>query len=171
MDAARFRARLGGEPSPAGERMARVLAGRTAVDRGQARPFVAADLAAVLATCHQPRRRGRGVASDDVALKRGQIGHLFVFASVEPGRRWSGLVRRSAARAVVVAEVGGGVVGRSEQLSLPERRIDLDDGRGPEPATVVDLNQEQAGPTRSCVHAPSALSHPFGRGRSAGPSS
>ena len=75
--AARFRARLAGEQSPAGERTARVLAGyrRTAVGRGrgQARPFVAADLAAVLATCHRPRRRGRGVESGDVALKRGRL--------------------------------------------------------------------------------------------------
>ena len=54
------RARLAGEPSPAGERTARVLAGyrRTAADRGrgQARPFGASALAAVLAT-------GRGVES------------------------------------------------------------------------------------------------------------
>ena len=74
---ARFRARLAGAASPAGERTARVLTGyrRTAGGRGrgQARPFVAADLAAVLATCHRPRRRGRGVESDDVALKRGQL--------------------------------------------------------------------------------------------------
>ena len=73
--AARFRARLASEQSPAGERTARALAGyrRTAVGRGQARPFVAADLAAVLATCHRPRRRGRGVESGDVALKRGRL--------------------------------------------------------------------------------------------------
>ena len=68
--AARFRARLAGQSDPAGERTARVLAGyrRTAGDRGrgQARPFSAADLAAVLATCHLPRRRGRGVESDQV---------------------------------------------------------------------------------------------------------
>ena len=52
--AACFRARLAGEPTPAGERTARVLAGyrRTAGSRGRvpARPFGAADLAAVLAT-------------------------------------------------------------------------------------------------------------------------
>ena len=69
--AARFRARLAGEPSPAGEATARVLAGyrRTTAERGrgQARPFSAADLAAVLATCHRPRRRGRGTESDQVA--------------------------------------------------------------------------------------------------------
>ena len=60
--------RLAAAPTPAGERTARVLAGyrRTAVGRGQARPFVAADLAAVLATCHRTRRRGRGVESDEV---------------------------------------------------------------------------------------------------------
>ena len=38
-----------------------------------ARPFVAADLAAVLAICHRPRPLGRGVESDDVALKRGRL--------------------------------------------------------------------------------------------------
>ena len=75
--AACFRARLARAPSPAGERTARVLAGyrRTAGDRGrgQTRPFGAADLAAVLATCHRPRRRGRGVESDPVALERGRL--------------------------------------------------------------------------------------------------
>ena len=75
--AACFRARLAGEPSPAGKRTARVLAGyrRTAAarGRGQARPFGAADLAAVLATCHRPRSRGRGVESEAVALERGRL--------------------------------------------------------------------------------------------------
>ena len=60
-----------------GERTARVLAGyrRTAGERGrgQARPFGAADLAAVLATCHRPRRRGRGVESNPVARERGRL--------------------------------------------------------------------------------------------------
>ena len=75
--AARFRARLAGQTDPAGERTARVLAGyrRTAGDRGrgQARPFSAADLAAVIATCHLPRRRGRGVESERVAAARGRL--------------------------------------------------------------------------------------------------
>ena len=68
--AACFLAKLAGQPTPAGERTARVLAGyrRTAGDRGrgQARPFGVSDLAAVLATCHRPRRRGRGISSPDV---------------------------------------------------------------------------------------------------------
>ena len=75
--AACFRARFAAQPTPAGERTARVLAGyrRTASDRGrgQARPFGATDLAAVLATCHRPRRRGRGVESEEVALERGRL--------------------------------------------------------------------------------------------------
>ena len=75
--AACFRAKLAGQPVPAGERTARVLAGyrRTASDRGrgQARPFGLSDLAAVLATCHRPRPRGRGVESDQVALERGRV--------------------------------------------------------------------------------------------------
>ena len=72
-----FREKLAGEPSPACERTGRVLAGyrRTAGDRGrgQARPFGVSDLAAVLATCHRPRRRGRGIESDQVALERGRV--------------------------------------------------------------------------------------------------
>ena len=75
--AARFRAKLAGQADPAGPRTARVLAGyrRTAVGRGrgQAPPFTAADLAAVLATCHRPRRRGRGVESAPVAAARGRL--------------------------------------------------------------------------------------------------
>ena len=75
--AACFRAKLAGQPTPAGERTARVLAGyrRTASDRGrgQARPFGVSDLAAVLATCHRARRRGRGVESEEVALERGRV--------------------------------------------------------------------------------------------------
>ena len=75
--AARFRAKLAGEPSAAGETTARVLAGyrRTAGDRGrgQAPAFTAADLAAVLATCSRPRRRGQGFESDQVAAERGQV--------------------------------------------------------------------------------------------------
>ena len=76
--AACFRAKLAGQPTPAGERTARVLAAgyrRTASDRGrgQARPFGLSDLAAVFATCHRPRRRGRGGESDQIALERGRI--------------------------------------------------------------------------------------------------
>ena len=75
--AACFRARLADDPTPAGKRTARVLAGyrRTAGSRGggPARPFGAADLAAVLVTCRQPRRRGRGRESDQVALERGRL--------------------------------------------------------------------------------------------------
>ena len=60
--AACFRAKLAGQPTPGGERTARVLAGyrRTAGERGrgQARPFGVSDLAAVLAT----RAIGRGGA-------------------------------------------------------------------------------------------------------------
>ena len=75
--AACFRAKLAGQPNPSGERTTRVLAGyrRTAGDRGrgQAGPFSASDLAAVLATCHRSRRRGRGVESDQVAAERGRL--------------------------------------------------------------------------------------------------
>ena len=102
--AACFRAKLAGWPSPAGERTARVLAGyrRTAGERGrgQARPFGVSDLAAVLATCHRPRRRGRGVESEEVALERGRLdaviaGLLFMAAmrrSEVSALRWADVV-------------------------------------------------------------------------------
>ena len=55
----------------------RVLAGyrRTAGNRGrgQARAFGISDLAAVLANCHWPRRRGRGVDSEEVLSSRGPL--------------------------------------------------------------------------------------------------
>ena len=86
--AACFRA-FAGRPSPAGERTARVLAGyrRTASDRGrgQARPFGVSDLAAVLATCHRPRRRGRGVESDQIALERGRVDAVIAGCCSWPG--------------------------------------------------------------------------------------
>ena len=107
--AACFRARLAGEQSPAGERTVRVLAGyrRTAVGRGrgQARPFVAADLAAVLATCHRPRRRGRGVESDKVALKRGRLD------AVIAGLLFMAGMRRSEVSALLWGDVAAAAAG------------------------------------------------------------
>ena len=74
MAAARFRSRLAGEPSPAGQRTAQELAGyrRTAAGRGrdQARPFVAADPAAVLATCPGLDTAIAASRPTKVALKR-----------------------------------------------------------------------------------------------------
>ena len=101
--AARFRARLAGEPSPAGEATARVLAGyrRTTAERGrgQARPSTAADLAAVLATCHRPRRRGRGGESHQVAAARGRLD------AVIAGLLFMGGLRRSEVSALRWADV------------------------------------------------------------------
>ena len=111
--AACFRAKLAGQPAPAGERTARVLAGyrRTAGDRGrgQARAFGVSDLAAVLATCHRPRRRGRGIESDEVALKRGRLD------AVIAGLLFMAGMRRSEVSALRWADVadstdGGGIL-------------------------------------------------------------
>ena len=74
--AVRFRAKLVGQPDPAGECTARVLAGyrRTAADRGrgQAAPLSADGLAAILATAERPRTDGRGVESTPTAQRRGR---------------------------------------------------------------------------------------------------
>ena len=102
--AARFRAKLAAQPSPAGELTARILAGyrRSAGDRGpgQAQPFNTADLAAMLATCHLPRRRGRGVESHEVATERGRLDAVIagllsmvgMRQSAVSALRWSDLV-------------------------------------------------------------------------------
>ena len=75
--AVRFRAKLAGQPAPAGEATARVLGGfrRTAADRGrgQAAPLRADGLAAILATATRPRTDGRGVESHTTAHRRGRL--------------------------------------------------------------------------------------------------
>ena len=72
-----FRAKLAGQPAPAGEATARVLGGyrRTAADRGrgQAAPLRADGLAAILATAARPRTDGRGVESHTTAHRRGRL--------------------------------------------------------------------------------------------------
>ena len=112
--AACFRAKLAGQAAPAGERTARVLAGyrRTAGDRGrgQARPFGVSDLAAVLATCHRPRRRGRGLESEEVARERGCLdaviaGLLFMAGmrrSEVSALRWADVVESTDADGMLV---------------------------------------------------------------------
>ena len=72
---------------------------------GQARPFVAADLAAVLATCHRPRRRGRGDESDEVAVKRGQLD------AVIAGLLFMAGMRRSEVSALLWGDVAAAVAG------------------------------------------------------------
>ena len=107
--AASFRARLAGQPPPAGPRTARVLAGyrRTAAERGrgQAPPFGAADLAAVLATCHRPRPRGRGHEGDAVAAERGRLDAVIAGLLFMAGMRRSEV---SALRWDAVADAADG---------------------------------------------------------------
>ena len=119
--AACFRAKFAGQPTPAGERTARVLAGyrRTAGgERGrrQARPFGAADLAAVLATCHRPRRRGRGVESDQVALERGRLD------AVIAGLLFMAGMRRSEVSALRWADVADSTDGDGMLVTVRRRR-------------------------------------------------
>ena len=116
--AAGRRARLAGQPPPAGKRTARVLAGyrRTAAGRGRgpSPPFTAADLAAVLATCQRPRRRGRGVESAAVAAERGRLdaviaGLLFMAGmrrSEVAALRWDDVAEAPDADGLLVAVRG-----------------------------------------------------------------
>ena len=101
--AVRFRAKLAGQPAPAGERTARVLGGyrRTAADRGrgQAAPLTADGLAAILATAARPRTDGRGVESHTTAHRRGRLD------AVIAGLLFMGGLRRSEVAAVRWADV------------------------------------------------------------------
>ena len=153
--AARFRARLAGEPSPAGEATARVLAGyrRTAGDRarGQARPFSAADLAAVLATCHRPRRRGRGVESDQVAAARGRLD------AVIAGLLFMGGLRRSEVAALRWADVED--AGDADGILVTVRRSKTN-----QVGETSDVRYLKNGPARA-VRALRAAAAPAPEGR------
>ena len=104
--AARFRAKLAGAASPAGEATARVLAGyrrtTTGRGRGQAHAFGADHLAAVLATCYRPRRHGRGFESDETATWRGRLD------AVIAGLLFMAGMRRSEVAALRWSDVTGG---------------------------------------------------------------
>ena len=101
--AVRFRAKLAGQPDPAGEATARVLGGyrRTAADRGrgQAAPLSADGLAAILATAARPRTDGRGVESHTTAQRRGRLD------AVIAGLLFMGGLRRSEVAALRWADV------------------------------------------------------------------
>ena len=101
--AVRFRAKLAGQPDPAGEATARVLGGyrRTAADRGrgQAAPLRADGLAAILATADRPRTDGRGVESHTTAQRRGRTD------AVIAGLLFMGGLRRSEVAALRWADV------------------------------------------------------------------
>ena len=131
----RWPRRASGPASPGrrarpGNGTARVLAGyrRSAGDRGrgQTRPFGAADLAAVLATCHQPRRRGRGRESEEVARERGRLD------AVIAGLLFMGGMRRSEVSALRWADVDDAARRRRRARHRPPRQDEpggRDEGR------------------------------------------
>ena len=83
---------------------------------GQARPFSAADLAAVLATCHRPRLRGRGLESDQVAAARGRLD------AVIAGLLFMGGLRRSEVSALRWADVEDADAGAADGILVTVRR-------------------------------------------------
>ena len=104
--AVRFRAKLAGQPNPAGAATARVLGGyrRTAADRGrgQAAPLRADGLAAILATAERPRTDGRGVESHTTAQRRGRTD------AVIAGLLFMGGLRRAEVSALEWRDVQAG---------------------------------------------------------------
>ena len=158
--AARFRARLTGQADPAGERTARLLAGyrRTAGDRGrgQARPFSAADLAAVLATCHLPRRRGRGVESDQVAAARGRTdaviaGLLFMGGmprSEVAALRWADVADTGDADGILLSHAARDAIrtshgpGSCAQFDVAARRVHISGRTARDQQLAVDQDVE-----------------------------
>ena len=112
--AVRFRAKLAGQPAPAGAATARVLGGyrRTAADRGrgQAAPLRADGLAAILATAARPRTDGRGVESPTTAHRRGRLDAVIAGLLFMGGLRRSEVERACAGRDVTDARDGDGVL-------------------------------------------------------------
>ena len=118
--AVRFRAKLAGQPAPAGEATARVLGGyrRTAADRGrgQAAPLRADGLAAILATAERPRTDGRGVESPTTAHRRGRLDA--VIASL----LFMGGLRRSEVRALEWRDVSDASDGDGDGMLIAVRQ-------------------------------------------------
>ena len=144
--------RMPRQPHPAGERTARVLAGyrRTSADRGRGRasPFSAADLAAVLATCHRPRRRGRGVESDQEAAARGRLDGVIA------GLLFMGGLRRSEVSALRWADVedagdGDGILVTVRVLTRFVQKYTLS-GR-PEPSGAHEATDTRATRQWICI--------------------
>ena len=149
MAAACFRARLAREPSPAGERTARVLAGY--------RRTASADLAAVLATCHRPRRRGRGVESDQVALERGRLDAVIAGLLFMAGMRRSEVSARRWADVADAADGDGMLVtvrrGKTNQEGGEGRAVH-EGRRRPRPPDTQGRREPGAGrPSRAALAA------------------
>ena len=153
--AVRFRAKLAGQPAPAGEATARVLGGfrRTAADRGrgQAAPLRADGLAAILATAERPRTDGRGVESTTTAHRRGRLD------AVIAGLLFMGGLRRSEVAAVRWADVtdardGDGVL-LTVRTSKTNHAGDAADVRYLKngPATAIRTLRAAAAPTDRVV--------------------
>ena len=138
--AARFRARLAGYRRTAGGR-----------GRGQARPFTAEDLAAVLATCHLPRRRGRGIESDQAAVARGRLD------AVIAGLLFRGGLRRSEVSALRWADVED--AGDGDGILVTVRRSKTNQA-----GETNDVRYLKNGPARA-VHALPAAAAPSPEGR------
>ena len=91
--AVKFAAQLAGKDAPVGPISEKVLAGirRTAASRGrgQAAAMSPENLAAILATAKQPRRRGRGMESREQANKRGTVDAALAAVLFQGGLRRS----------------------------------------------------------------------------------
>ena len=104
MDAVQFRAKIAGTRSPVGEVARRTLAGIRKEGRergrGQARAVTYDQVIRMQAVASQPRRRGRGIESPDVATRRGAEDAALVGLAFQAG------LRRSEIAALQWADVG-----------------------------------------------------------------
>ena len=133
--AVRFRAKLAGQPAPAGEATARVLGGyrRTAADRGrgQAAPLRADGLAAILATAARPRTDGRGVESHTTAQRRGRLD------AVIAGLLFMGGLRRSEVSALEWRDVSDARDGDGVLLTVRTSKTNQEGDAAPTDRVVV----------------------------------
>ena len=95
---------------------------RTAADlgRGQAAPFTADNLAAVLATCPHPRRSGRGTESSAVAAARGRVDGVIA------GLLFMAWMRRSEVSAVEWRDVTDATDGAGVLVAVRQSKTNPD---------------------------------------------
>ena len=177
--AACFRAKLAGQPTPAGEQTARG-AGRLPADRLRSGARTGAAVRGLrksrtwrpcFATCCRPRRRGRGGESDQVAIERGRVD------AVIAGLLFMAGMRRSEVSALCWVDVvdstdGDGMTRhRATEQDEPggrgERRAVREGRRSARPPHAAHLHESGAGrPRRAVVGADDRVAvHGRGAGR------
>ena len=116
--------------------------------------FGVSDLAAVLATCQRPRRRGRGVESDQVALERGRLDAVIAGLLFMAGMRRSEVSALRWADVVDSTDGDGMLVTVRRSKTNQEGEVNdvrfVKDGVGARPSDAARSHESGSPPTAWC---------------------